>query len=251
MNVIVNNLLVNYTRRGIGKPILLLHGWGDRLETFDNLVKQLEDAYELISLDLAGFGKSQAPANTWGLEDYAQQVKLFLKKIDVQPYVIIGHSNGGAIAIEGLSTHELSAAKLILLASAGVRLPAKGRKLALGMLARSGKVATSFLPKQTRNALQQKLYKAVGSDLLVAPGMKQTFKRIVTQDIQNDAAKLSLPTIIFNGDQDDATPLSFAKILHSRIKKSELIVLPGADHFLHQSRTDEIAIKLRKFLSDD
>lgn len=248
MNVIVNNLLVHYTRQGEGRPVLLLHGWGDHLQTFEKIASQLSDTYEIISLDLAGFGKSQAPGNAWGLEDYSRFVHLFLKKINIQPHVIIGHSNGGAIAIYGIACQELTADKLVLLASAGVRLPAKGRKLALGIVARSGKMVTTFLPNDVRKSLRQKLYKSVGSDLLVAPGMEQTFKRIVNQDIQQDATKLTLPTLIINGDSDTATPLSFAKILHGRIKHSELVVLPDAGHFIHQTNSDDVVSKLRKFM---
>lgn len=240
--------MVNYMRQGAGKPIVMLHGWGDNLGTFDAVAALLQDSYEVIRLDLAGFGKSQPPKDAWDLKEYAQFVSEFLNKINVEPYAVVGHSNGGAIAIYGVANGLLKPQKLVLLASAGVRLPAKGRKLAWKIVARTGKVATAALPSTVRDSLRQKLYKSAGSDLLITPGMEATFKQIVAHDIQGDAAKLACPTIIFNGDKDTATPPEFAVRLHECIKNSKLLVLPNTDHFLHQSNAGEVAKGMKEFL---
>ncbi len=248
MNVIVNDLLVNYSRQGKGSPLLLLHGWGDRLETFDGIAKKLEDSYEVIRLDLPGFGKSQASKNAWGLKDYAQHVADFLSKIDTQPAAIIGHSNGGAIAIFGLANNQLQTGKLILLSSAGIRSVAKGRKLAWKLLAKTGKAATSMLPSAARTSLRTRLYTSAGSDLLVAPGMEATFKRIVSQDVQTEATKLQLPTLILYGMNDTATPPEYGERFHHAIKGSRLVQIDNADHFMHQQHPDKISASIKEFL---
>lgn len=249
MNVIVNDLLVHYTRQGRGSPLLLLHGWGDRLETFDAVAKQLEDSYEVLRLDLPGFGQSQPPASAWGLKDYAEHVAHFLHKIGVEPAAILGHSNGGAIAIYGLANGRLSASKLILLSSAGIRSTEKGRKLAWKLVAKAGKVATGVLPSGARASLRAKLYQSAGSDLLVAPGMEATFKRIISEDVQADARKLSLPTLILNGTDDTATPPAYGHLLNRSIKGSELTLVDAGDHFMHQVYPDKISHLIKDFLA--
>lgn len=248
VNIIVNDLLVNYTRQGKGPVIVMLHGWGDRLQTFDALVSQLDNTYEVIRLDLAGFGGSQPPGEPWGLDEYADQVASFLKKTGLKPSVLLGHSNGGAVAIRGIASHRLEADKLILLASAGVRSPAKGRKVAWRAVAKAGKVTTMALPASVRSKIRSRLYTSLGSDLLVAPGMEATFKRVTSQDIQSDAHGITLPTLIVSGGRDTATPPDFAKKFHQLITNSKLVMLDDADHFLHQNHTDEVAEAVKEFL---
>jgi len=248
VNVIVNDLLVNYSRQGKGTPVLLLHGWGDRLETFDAVAHLLEANNTVIRLDLPGFGKSQAPSVAWGLQQYSEHVNTFLQKIDCSPTAIMGHSNGGAIAIYGLANGQLNADRLVLLSSAGIRSVEKGRKLAWKVLAKTGKVATSVLPSRARASLRTRLYKSAGSDLLVAPNMEATFKRIVSQDVQADAAKLNLPTLILYGKNDTATPPEYGEKFHHAVKNSKLVLFDDADHFMHQQYPDKISAAIKEFL---
>ncbi len=248
MNVIVNDLLVNYSRQGKGSPLLLLHGWGDRLETFDAIARLLEANNTVVRLDLPGFGKSQAPNEAWGLEQYAEHVSNFLQKIDCQPTAIVGHSNGGAIAIYGLANGQLRADKLVLLSSAGIRAVERGRKFAWKVLAKTGKVATSTLPAGARASLRTRLYKSAGSDLLIAPSMEATFKRIVSQDVEAHAAKLNMPTLIMYGKNDTATPPEYGEKFHRAVKGSKLILLDDADHFMHQQYPDKISALISEFL---
>src|SRR6476661_9108767 len=103
MNVIINGLLTNYMREGKGSTILLLHGWADQSHTYDALTECLKKDYEVVRLDLAGFGGSQPPSEAWGLDEYAQYVGAFVEKIGISPIAIVGHSNGGAVSIKALA----------------------------------------------------------------------------------------------------------------------------------------------------
>lgn len=251
MQVVVDGLLTHYERTGTGPCVLFLHGWGDNLETFDTLDKHLNTHFEVTRLDLPGFGKTEAPKNVWDLSDYAMFISAFLNKLEINELqAIVGHSNGGALAIHGLATGELHAKKLVLLAASGVRNTQKVRRASLKVVAKTGKVATIWLPLKTRKKLQKKLYGTVGSDMLVAPHLQETFKRTVRQDVQADAQALTLPTLLIYGDKDTATPLTtVGNVLHHAITGSKLTVIPGADHFVHQAAIIEVAQAIEAFLS--
>ena len=249
MQTVVNSLLTHYSAQGEGKTVVLLHGWADSLSTFSKLQKDLSKNYKVISLDLPGFGQSQAPLNTWDLDDYAVFVYDFLTKIEVEEvYALVGHSNGGAIAIRGLSTDKLKAERLVLLASSGIRLKKSLRKYAFLAATKIGKVASLALPEKTRTKLRKKLYQTAKSDMLAAEHLQETFKRVVTQDIQSDAKNLTLPTLLIYGQGDADTPVLFGVRLHRLIKSSELKILDGAGHFVHQDQPEEVAKLLEKFL---
>lgn len=249
MQAVVDSLLTHYEVHGKGRAVLLLHGWGDSAAGLQRLQGTLAKKHKVIALDLPGFGDSQAPNEAWGLDNYAYFIEQFLAKIDAkQLKAIIGHSNGGAIAIRGMARGWLSADKLVLLASAGIRGEYKGKVKAVRLVAKAGKALTMPLPKKLKEKLRRKVYKTVGSDMLVAEHLQETFKRIVTDDVRADASHLSLPALLIYGDQDEATPLKYGRIFNEAIKGSRLEVVPGAGHFVHLDEPQKVTAVIESFL---
>lgn len=248
MQLVLQSLLVNYYRSGKGSSIVLLHGWGDAAKSLEALQESLSATHDVISLDLPGFGGTESPTQSWDLNDYAHFVGEFCDKLKLKPYAIVGHSNGGAIALRGLANRSLSAKRLVLLASAGIRGEYKGRVKALRLVTKTGKILTSPLPHRITKKLRSKVYAKVGSDMLVAEHLQETFKRIVSDDVRNDAAAISIPTLLMYGSKDEATPVSWGTLLHSRIRGSKMIVVPEAGHFLHHDAPALVAHDIMEFL---
>jgi pimeloyl-ACP methyl ester carboxylesterase len=249
MQIIVDELLAHYELNGNGKLIVLLHGWGDASSTFSHLQKNLADRYQILSINLPGFGGSQAPLQAWGLDEYATFVAAMLRKLDLTAYALLGHSNGGAIIIRGVAQGILKTNKIILLASAGIRGEHNARKQVIQFGVKSGKLLSAPLPNGLKRKLRQKTYAAVGSDLLVVEGLEETFKKVVSQDIRADAANISVPTLLIYGDQDQSTPDSHGEILHKAMHDSKLFIIAGAGHFIHQEHPEEVEQLIEEFLS--
>ncbi len=250
MQVVVDSLLTHYTSVGKGKLVVLLHGWGDSAAGLKSLQQQLSKNYTAVSIDLPGFGGTQAPPAAWGLDDYARFVEQFLKKTGTQSvYAFVGHSNGGAIAIRGLGKGLLSAEKLVLLASAGIRGTYKGRVKALRVITKIGKALASPLPKTVKNKLRRQVYQTVGSDMLVAEHLQETFKKVITDDVRNDAATISQPTLLVYGEKDESAPVWYGEAYHQLISNSTLEILPGAGHFVHLDRAHDVEKAVVEFLA--
>lgn len=250
MQVIVDNLLTNYTDVGKGKVILLLHGWGDSMATFQKLQADLHTTYRVLALDLPGFGGSQAPESVWGLDDYSKFVADYLTKLGVKDvYAVVGHSNGGALSIKGVARGDLKPSKLILLAASGIRNKNGVRKLGIKIIAKTGKLLTFWLPIRHKKKLQQKLYGTVGSDMLVVPTLRETFKKTVSQDVQNDAKQLNLPTLLIYARDDRAVPLSDGQIYATLIDGSRLEIINNAEHFVHHDKPEQVAQLIKDFLT--
>lgn len=248
MQVIINELPIHYELTGKGKLIVLLHGWGDSAAGLQGLQNPLKKTYQVLAVDLPGFGASQAPAEAWGLDEYATFLNVLLKKLNLADvYALIGHSNGGAIGIKAISHKVVEPKKLVLLASAGVRDQQKTQRKALKAVAKTGKAATFWLPTSKREKLRKRFYTSVGSDLLVAPGMEETFKKVVQQDVQADCKHITQPTLLIYGDEDQATPVSYGERYNQLIKNSELKILP-AGHFVHIDREAQVVTEIREFL---
>ena len=233
---------------GAGKLVLLLHGWGDRAAGLRGLQMALAKNFRVIALDLPGFGGSEAPKTVWGLNDYALFVGDFLQKVEAgNVRAIVGHSNGGAIAVRGLANGSCKADRLVLMASAGIRGEQKAKLNALKVVTKVGKVLTSPLPSGAKRGLRKKVYAAAGSDMLVAEHLQETFKRVVTDDVRADAAKLTLPTLLIYGDEDASTPVAFGKQFSEVIKGSTLKVLSGAGHFVHLDKPNDVVEAIVEF----
>jgi pimeloyl-ACP methyl ester carboxylesterase len=248
MQLVVNQLLTTYHRAGKGKVVLILHGWGDNSRGLEDLQSALATQFDVIVLDLPGFGGTQAPTDAWGLSEYAGFVAAALVKLKEKPYAIIGHSNGGAIAIRGLANTTLQAEKLVLLASAGIRNQYNGRNLALRVAAKTGKALTKPLPRSLQKKLRATAYRKIGSDMLVAEHMQETFKRVVTDDVQGDTAQVKIPSLLIYGYNDTATPVQHGELLQSGLRHSELHVVPEAGHFVHLDQPKEVTNLIQEFL---
>jgi len=251
MNVVVNGLMTNYQKAGSGRRVVvLLPGWGDTSKTYSGLTRELADDYTVLAVDLPGFGGSQAPDKAWGLEDYSDFVSAWLKKIGVgNVHALVGHSHGGATAIYGLGNKSLKSDKLVLLASAGIRNQKKIQKSLFMAAAKTAKLPMLLLPSNQRQKLRRKFYTATGSELMLLPHMEETFKRIVAQDVQSSASRVSVPTLLVYGSRDKATPVRYGHILNRLIRGSRLEVV-NAGHFVHQDDPADVNKLVKNFLKD-
>lgn len=250
MQIVVDSLLTQYARTGRGKSLVILHGWADSSASFRSLSSVLARTYDVIVLDLPGFGGTAQPKGVWGLNEYVDFIHDFLAKLGVtQVEAFIGHSNGGAIAIRGIADGRLQSKKLILLASAGIRGTNKTRNNVLRIMTKAGKFFSAPLPRAAKVKLRRKLYTAVGSDMLVAESMQETFKRVVGDDVRRDAAKIDLPSLLIYGEADKDTPPWFGRQFHELLSDSSLELLPGAGHFVHLDRPADVEKAIQEFLA--
>lgn len=252
MKVLINDQLVEYKDEGSGKVVLLLHGWGTNLATFDQLASHLTKKYRVIRLDFPGFGQSPAPHDDWHIADYAELVRSVLGKLKLSKvHAVIGHSFGGRVAIKAVSSGVLSSEKLVLVGSAGVKPRMKIKKMVFGSIAKVGKVATSLpMINRLQPLLRRRLYKTAGStDYLNANEMRQIFLNTINEDLLDAASKIEIPTLLIWGDHDTETPLSYAKLLQKRIKDAGLIVIPNAGHFVYIDDFVKVAREMDNFLA--
>ena len=249
MQIVTEGLITEYRTSGKGPVMLLLHGWGDTLKTFDMLAEQFEKDFTCIRLDLPGFGGTEIPQVAWGLNDYAHFVRTFLDKLKISEVsVLVGHSNGGAVAIKGLQTGELKAEKLVLLASSGIRPKKTIKTTLITLAAKSGKQFTKLLPRANQRAIRKAVYDRLGSDFLAAPQMADTFKKVVREDVRAGLGSITIPVLLVYGQEDMDTPLWIARTFEKLLPDARLHAAPLAGHFIHHDALAETVHEMKGFI---
>ncbi len=249
MKIVIQDLVTEYHDDGVGKVVLFLHGWQDDLHTFDSLVSFLSLPCRIIRLDLPGFGKSETPKETWDLNNYVNFVQNFILKLNLQVDTIVGHSFGGRIIIKGEATKRFRVEKIILIGSAGVAKNRTFRNLILRILAKTGKLITYIPPLIFwRGKLRKRMYSFIGSDYLKTGKLRETFLKIISEDLSACAKKITIPTLLIWGENDTETPLSDGEKLAKIIFNSKLKIVKEAGHFVHKEKSQEVAKLVKEFL---
>lgn len=231
-------------------PLVILHGWGSKAERWSAVLLLLEKrGKRAIAVDLPGFGKSEAPREPWGLENYQQFVIEFLKELNTQKFYLLGHSFGGRIAIKIAAAGWSGLVKLILVNSAGVTPRSKAR-ISIYMLAtKIVKPIFSIPPLNIfRNLTRKIIYTLSGSyDYYLAKGaMKKTFNEVIVEDLTPYLPSIQLPTCVIWGKLDNMTPVSDAYVIHNHIKNSKLTIIENGDHSLHLQMPEQLVEEIIK-----
>lgn len=233
-------------------PVLLLHGWGAKIQSFWPVAEQLAPkGYQLHLLDLPGFGTSDPPPVTWDITDYKRFVLAYLDDTPLDRVAVIGHSFGGRIALVLAAEHPERVSKMVLANSAGLRSPVTLKRAARNVMARSVRGALGTLGLESVRARLQERYnqRYASTDYLNAGNLRETFLRVIAQDLAGYAQRVQAPTVLVWGDQDTDTPLWQGRRLEQLIPDAGLIVFEGAGHFSYLDRLYDFVRIVDHFLS--
>lgn len=199
----------------MAKKIYIIHGWTYSLEPWNRVVEALKKSgVEVEQLRVPGL--TEKSDKVWSIDDYVEWLRSELKGVD-KP-IVLGHSNGGRIALNYLSKYPGSFSHLILLNSAGVYDNSLGLRLKRSVLRVLSKI---LKPLKYIPLVKKVVYRLIGAgDYNQAPdNMKKTLSNMIESDRRLDLAKIDVPTTLFWGLKDRSTPIEqgrqMKKLIHS------------------------------------
>lgn len=223
------------------RRVIILHGWTYSLEKWQVFLEVLKRRkIESVMLNVPGLTSEKDQA--WDIEDYVNWLKKIIDK-EKDKVILIGHSNGGRIAVNFAIKYPEKISKLILIDSAGIyhnELSLALKRVIFKTLAKFGAQAIG----RTR-LLRNLLYKLVGeSDYKDAnPNMKQTMLNLLNSDKLLKPEKIQTPTLIIWGKEDKITPVSDGRLMNRLIKNSKFFLIENARHspqFINPEKVAEI-----------
>jgi pimeloyl-ACP methyl ester carboxylesterase len=86
-------------QEGSGAPALVfLHYWGGSARTWTSVMDRLASTNRCVAIDQRGWGRSEAPASGYAIRDHADDALGVIAALELDDYVLVGHSMGGKVA---------------------------------------------------------------------------------------------------------------------------------------------------------
>ena len=237
---------VHYTDEGKGFPVLMIHGFGGAYTNFSKLADLMKNDYRVIRIDLPGFGLSDFPEvspNENYLEDYREYVSFLLDTLHLDSVYVIGNSMGGAVTWMAAVDHPDKVKKIVLLDPAGYDSEKVAGKLAMfkyksvrGIFEKGMPLFMSWQGARKSYFKDDSLEEAVvirNNKFTNRQGNIRHMLNLALSKQFPDSAliqKVSVPTLIVWGKEDEIIPLFHAERFHRDIKGSELVIIDQCGH---------------------
>lgn len=246
----IAGLSARYLVQGSGPPVLVLHGWGASIEAVMPIVTGLAPVATVYALDLPGAGETDPPREQpWGVEDYQAFLASFMDALGVERASIVGHSNGGRIAIRMAATEPQRVRRLILVDSAGIRPKRTLRYHRRVAMAKVGKHAARLLGAPGARLRDALVGRAASADYLAAGEMRPTLVRLVNTDLREHLPHIEASTLLVWGADDTDTPVADGRLMERLIPDAGLVVFERAGHYSYLDQQARFAAVARHFLA--
>ena len=215
---------------------LFLHGWGCN-KNYMFPISKLKNSNSLI-IDLPGFEKNKYLCKPYFIDDYIEDIIIFLNNFDHKITHIVAHSFGGKLAVK---LANLLKVKGLILIAPSIYHKIRGPRYYLKVL--TYKIIKHIkIFKKISNKMGSKDYRSL------SPIMKKTMSNIINESVKDDIKKIKVPTILLFGDKDKITPVYLGKRIKRNISDSELIILKG-NHFAYLYNKTQV-VKIIESLVD-
>ena len=228
--------------------LLFIHGAGGNGELWEEQAGFFEGKHSAFRLDLPGHGRSESPGEE-SIHAYAKWVRLCSEKLfSRKPFVLVGHSMGGAIVLD-LAHNPQEGLKGIVLVGSGAKLSVT--RAIFQMLSENPE---AFFETLDRFAFSS-----------TAPGtLKERVVRLTRQcppsvifndfkacdlfDMRDRLPEIALPSLVLCGEEDQLTPVKYSRYLHEHMTSSRLVVIPHGGHMVMAEQPDPVNKAIQAFL---
>lgn len=256
----INNINLAYTDTGVGRPIVLIHGYPFNRALWTEQIPALSNSNRIIAPDLRGFGESDASPEISTMNSLATDVARLMDQLEVPRATIGGLSMGGYVALAFYKQFPSRVRALVLAdtrpqadTEEGKQTRAQQAEKALseGMAG----IADAMLPKLLAPDTVSKRPEIVRfvRDMMLQTkpeGAAAALRGMAEREDQTELLpKISVPTLIVVGSEDAITPVADSEMMHHAIDGSRLVVLDHAGHVSNVERAQQFNDELLHFLS--
>lgn len=240
---------IHFLVEGEGPFVTLVHGVGASLGSWDDIVPALAERFTVVRLDLRGHGRSDRIAGECTLEDLAADVRHVWDTLGIEKTYLAGFSLGGLIAQWLALSHPERIDKLAIISAVAGRTPEEREKVAerLALLKSAGISGISAAAEErwftpAFRADHPERVRQVMAELLAndPQSYAAAYTVFATSDLADRLTEIRHPTLIITGENDVGSNTRMARMMHERIARSSLFILPGLRHNLLVEAPDRV-----------
>lgn len=212
---------------------LWLHGWGLTHKWMQGLASEFADQGINYLPDFPGFGQSEELKKVWSMDEYVEVTYDWISKNikKNQKLIIIGHSFGARVMLKLFFKYP-NIEKFVFIGGAGIpRKRSLVYKIKVCLLKCGARVG-DIVDKTFKVNLKDKIGRYFrSSDYRDLKGFKkQSFLKIISEDFSKHAVKITIPTLLIYGRNDNQTPVEVGQKFNKLIPKSKLCILENFGH---------------------
>lgn len=259
MRTEINGIKIDYRDEGSGPAVIFIHAFPLNQSIWDDQVAALKQSYRTITLDLRGFGSSDAPAGPYSMEEMAADVRALMTKIGLDDAVFVGLSMGGYISLAFYRSYPEQVRALVLADTRASADDEEGRERRMrsaeraereGAQAIAGEMLPMLLAPETieKNAALVARVRAMiesNSPSAIASAQRAMAGR---PDSSRLIERMNIPVLVIVGSEDSLTKVEESKAMSDKIPGSRLRVIEGAGHLSNVERPAEFNRALADFL---
>jgi 3-oxoadipate enol-lactonase len=259
MLININEMGIDYRDHGSGEPVVFIHAFPLNQTMWDHQLSRLQNSFRVITTDLRGFGRSDAPDGPYSMTQMADDVRALLYHLDIHRMTLVGLSMGGYISLALLRKYPKVVRALVLAdtrATADTPEARERRLISADKAEREGvrAIADDMVPLllgrtslDTRPDVVRRVREMIegNSPQGIAAAQRGMSERI---DSTTLLAELELPCQVIVGSEDVLTPLSEAETLHRGIKGARFNVIDRAGHLSNLEQPEEFNRVLSDFI---
>ena len=250
------------------KPnLILIHGFGNSLGTWNILAPKISRSYNVYAIDMIGFGLSEKPIHyQYTNINQASIIESFAEKMNMESFVIGGHSLGGAVAMHVAMNNQKTQGLVLFnpgIINTGVPEFSKYLNLIFPMSRVSAKqfadrnFRETFLKRSYHNPtivtdkVMDRVMLGSQTDDYIS-GMSSMLSKSYDANEADLMSDVELPTLIVFGIEDRNKSMEEAMRLKNGFKNSRLEIIQNAGHYVHEespTSVSQIMIKSVKFLT--
>lgn len=256
----LNNRIISYKTSGIGQPVLLLHGFGEDSNVWQQQADFLKDDYLVIMPDIPGSGASELTDDV-SMEGIAEIVKLIAEEEELEDFVLIGHSMGGYATLAFVDKYETMLKAFSLFHSSAYadnEEKIETRRKGIEFIKVHG--SNEFLKTSAANLFSDKtketspeLVKEFITNLpeFSKPALIEYYEAMIARPDRTELlSQTKLPVLFIIGEHDKAVPFEDSLKQSSLPSTSFITILNNSGHMGMLEETEKSNNALLEFLGE-
>ncbi|MCC9063723.1 alpha/beta fold hydrolase [Flavobacterium piscisymbiosum] len=251
----VNNIKLHVVDEGNQSPVLLfLHFWGGSSRTWTEVAQLLADRYRTVRYDHRGWGESDKPESGYDIKTLASDAIELIKQLQLDNYILVGHSMGGKVAQYIAAQKPDGLQKLILVA------PSPASPTIFPQEARE-QMLRAYTTEEGINITIDQVFQAGNIDAQIRERTIEDITKHSTasregwpnfamlEDVSKGLDNIKVPTLIIAGENDVIdSPKRLEQEVKDKIPGSSLVIIPKAGHLLMLQSPELVASHIDTFV---